>query len=61
MKTQDRYMCIRGTPIAIHDNGSVTFPQSTTENEIEVISWYLFKEGFLELPDECSERGDNKD
>ena len=55
MKTQDRYMCINGTPIAVHDNGSVTFPESTTENEIEVISWYLFKEGFLEDPEEFLE------
>ena len=47
-KMQDRCMCIIGTPIFIHDNGSVTFPESATENEIQVISWYLFEEGFLE-------------
>ena len=55
MKTQDRYIVIIGTPIAVHDDGGVTFPKSTTENEIEVISWYLFKEGFLELPEEFLE------
>ena len=49
MKAQDRYMCIRGTPIVIDsETHSVTFPYDTTEREIEVISWYLFEEGFLE-------------
>ena len=56
MKAQDRYMCIRGTPIAIDsETHSVTFPESTTEREIEDISWYLFEEGFLELPEEFIE------
>jgi len=50
MKIQTKYenLEIIGKRIFINsENQEVSFPEDTTEKEIEVISWYLFEEGFL--------------
>ena len=52
MKAQNKYegLEIMGKSIFIDDEThSVTFPYGTTEREIELISWYIFEEGFLEF------------
>ena len=52
MKAQNKYedLEIMGKFIFIDDEThSVTFPYGTTEREIELISWYIFEEGFLEF------------
>ena len=58
MKTQIKYenLEIIGKHIFINSKTQdVTFPEDTTEEEIQVISWYLFEEGFLEDPEEFLE------
>ena len=52
MKTQTKYENLKviGKYIFINkEDQEVSFPHDITEEEIEVISWYLFEEGFLEL------------
>jgi|TARA_R110000824_G_scaffold233387_5_gene421693 hypothetical protein len=52
MNTQTKYenLEIIGKRIFINrETQDVSFPEDTTEKEIEVISWYLFEEGFLKL------------
>jgi len=52
METQTKYKNLKiiGKRILINsENQEVSFPEDTTEKEIEVISWYLFEEGFLKL------------
>jgi hypothetical protein len=51
MKTHIKYenLKIIGKDIFIDSKTQdVIFPEDTTEEEIEIISWYLFEEGFLE-------------
>ena len=51
MKAQSKYenLKILGRLIIIDtDDECVIFPNGTTEEEIENISYYLFEEGFLE-------------
>ena len=53
MEAQTKYenLEIIGKYVFINrENQDVSFPEDTTEREIEVISWYLFEEGFLQEP-----------